>query len=456
MVPPRPRPGWPSASESRCRRHARSPSSQRRPRSCPTWWGPCARATSPLTRCAPSSTWRPAATDRELSDQAKERSVRELVEVARDAAAAGQVCFCIPFTFRTRQPLPALQRRAPHHVAPAAHRGVRRGPRPVSTRGLALSPLTRQAPLDQRRGDGFMGIVDSATPGAGVQGRRRPAGPPSDPATAPNPFFVVAHVPLEALVEESGETSELAGELEHHGLIDVETVQRIACDATVVVAVDDHGRATPCTRAGRGASLPAPSDERSSAGTATAGIRAVATSLLPSSTTSSPWKPGGGTDLPNLVLLCRHHHGVVHRKGWSLSGDANEELSIVGPTRPGHGLAPFAPLDEGDGTAVGGSSRVGVEPIARAATRADPYATLMGEPGAKPEADDASPSARCRLSPTTCATPAGAGGTGASAARSPRTTRPQPRRRRPRSLPAGWAPGVAPPRGWEGRLRRDA
>jgi len=45
-----------------------------------------------------------------------------------------------------------------------------------------------------------------------------------------------------------------------------------------------------------------------------------------------PWKPGGGTDLPNLVLLCRHHHGVVHRKGWSLTGNANQELSIKTPT----------------------------------------------------------------------------------------------------------------------------
>ena len=27
---------------------------------------------------------------------------------------------------------------------------------------------------------------------------------------------------------------------------------------------------------------------------------------------------GGHTDLPNLVLLCRHHHGVTHRRGWSL------------------------------------------------------------------------------------------------------------------------------------------
>ena len=46
-------------------------------------------------------------------------------------------------------------------------------------------------------------------------------------------------MPLENLVDETGDKSELAAELEHHGLIDVETVQRIACDATVVVAVDD-------------------------------------------------------------------------------------------------------------------------------------------------------------------------------------------------------------------------
>ncbi len=29
------------------------------------------------------------------------------------------------------------------------------------------------------------------------------------------------------------------------------------------------------------------------------------------------WEDGGSTDLTNMLLLCRHHHGVVHRAGWS-------------------------------------------------------------------------------------------------------------------------------------------
>ena len=49
-------------------------------------------------------------------------------------------------------------------------------------------------------------------------------------------YVVVAHVPLAALADE---TSELAGELERDGLISSETVRRIACDATVAIAVDD-------------------------------------------------------------------------------------------------------------------------------------------------------------------------------------------------------------------------
>jgi hypothetical protein len=47
--------------------------------------------------------------------------------------------------------------------------------------------------------------------------------------------------------------------------------------------------------------------------------------------TSSPG-PGGKTDLDNLALVCLYHHGLVHRKGWTMSGNANEELTFVGPS----------------------------------------------------------------------------------------------------------------------------
>ena len=87
-----------------------------------------------------------------------------------------------------------------------------------------------ETPLDQRRCDAFSGLMASATPGATMA--------PGE-ATTKRPFLVVAHVALDALVEGSAEPGELAGELEHDGLIDVETVRRIACDATITIGVDD-------------------------------------------------------------------------------------------------------------------------------------------------------------------------------------------------------------------------
>ena len=80
-------------------------------------------------------------------------------------------------------------------------------------------PSVGETPLDRRRADAFMGIIQDSK---------------GSPATA-SPYVVVAHVPLGALVQESGEESTLAGELEHGGLIDTDTVRRIACDATIAV-----------------------------------------------------------------------------------------------------------------------------------------------------------------------------------------------------------------------------
>jgi len=83
-----------------------------------------------------------------------------------------------------------------------------------------------------------------------------------------SPYVVVVHAALETLADES---SELAGELgKRDGLISAETVRRLACDATVMVALDDEF-ATRCTRAGPGDFRPARSAERSCEGIDIAG-----------------------------------------------------------------------------------------------------------------------------------------------------------------------------------------
>ena len=44
------------------------------------------------------------------------------------------------------------------------------------------------------------------------------------------------------------------------------------------------------------------------------------------------WKPDQGpTNLDNLALLCIHHHGLVHSKQWTMSGNANDVLTFIGP-----------------------------------------------------------------------------------------------------------------------------
>jgi hypothetical protein len=136
-------------------------------------------------------------------------------------------------------------------------------------------------------------------------------------------------VPLRTLTDED---SELAGELEHRGLIDAVVARRLACDATLVVALDDDVGHTMYE--GRARRDPTPTQRREL-------WRRDRHCRFPgcrNATFVNPhhlrwWKRDNGkTDLDNLALLCEHHHGLVHSKAWKLEGDANGELRFVGPS----------------------------------------------------------------------------------------------------------------------------
>jgi len=44
------------------------------------------------------------------------------------------------------------------------------------------------------------------------------------------------------------------------------------------------------------------------------------------------WQDGGTTDLHNLALLCRHHHGVTHRSNWTMTVTADQWFTWTTPT----------------------------------------------------------------------------------------------------------------------------
>jgi hypothetical protein len=255
--------------------------------------------------------------DRELRARADECSVRQLADLARSTReAAGRAPD--PDHDHDRRFLRFNDRfRTLSVQLPRESYAEARACLEMRARGV---PSDGETPWDQRLCDAFMELVRSSGGGRGTS------------ASTTSPYVVVAHVPLAALVEESGETSGLVGELERDGLLSCETVRRIACDATIVLAVDDDVGHTMYE--GRARREPSDTQRREI-------MRRDRHCRFPGCTNVTfsnvhhvqHWKAGGHTDLDNLALLCVHHHHLVHSGGWTMTGDANTELTFVGPSR---------------------------------------------------------------------------------------------------------------------------
>jgi Domain of unknown function (DUF222) len=103
--------------------------------------------------------------------------------------------------------------------------------------------------------------------------------------------------------------------------VDVATLRRLACDASLVPAVLG-GRGEPLDL-GRSRRLVSPAQRRALA------IRdgrcrfpgCDRTAEWCDAHHTTPWWAGGRTDLDELVLLCRRHHVIVHEDRWTLVRD---------------------------------------------------------------------------------------------------------------------------------------
>jgi Domain of unknown function (DUF222)/HNH endonuclease len=256
-------------------------------------------------------------TDAELSEQARHCTVRELAELGRaqrgpapDQSDADYESRSVRFNdnFRT----------VTAQLPPESYAEVRTC---LETRAKDL-PSDGETRWDQRLCDALLHLVRGGSSRMGTRAR----------AASSRSYLVVAHTPVTALLDEENEPSTLCASLESNGLISVDTLRRVACDATIVIAVDDDVGHTMYE--GRARRFPTGAQRREIQ-------RRDRQCRFPGCTNATftdvhhvkPWVAARGcTDLDNLVLLCEYHHRQVHSRQWSMTGDANVELTFVGPT----------------------------------------------------------------------------------------------------------------------------
>jgi hypothetical protein len=188
---------------------------------------------------------------------------------------------------------------------------------------------------EQRRADavGLLAEIMLASPDvpAGTSTPRRPR--------RADRFQVVLHVDAEALVEDAVEgQSVLAGGGQR---VPAETSRRIACDADVV-EIHHDAAGTPLDVGRRRRTVPIAirraleHRDRHCRFPGCENRHCDAHHVV-------HWADGGGTELDNLVLLCRRHHRAVHEGGFRVEVAGRGEVQFFRPGGARMEQAPVAP-----------------------------------------------------------------------------------------------------------------
>jgi hypothetical protein len=159
------------------------------------------------------------------------------------------------------------------------------------------------------------GAADDAAPDAAPGDQRETAATPVSGTRAAR-YQVMLHVELDALRQDDPTCGAGCSHLDDGVRVSHETSRRLTCDAAVVpLFLDDQGRianlghqrrvVNPALRRAleardRGCRFPG------------CGLRYNEAHHI------RHWADGGETSLENCVLLCRHHHRLVHEGGWRM------------------------------------------------------------------------------------------------------------------------------------------
>ena len=166
-------------------------------------------------------------------------------------------------------------------------------------------------------------------------------------SSAADRYQVVVHVDEETLHGGAGRAD-----------APLETVKRLACDASIVVVTEDD-RGTPLTvsRKHRNVSTPLRralwSRDRHCTFPGCHRARFVDAHHV------EHWVDGGETTVDNLVLLCSYHHRLLHEGGYRIRRDYRGELYFVradGRAIPRCGYRENDYIDDAEDPPMGGSS----------------------------------------------------------------------------------------------------
>jgi len=190
----------------------------------------------------------------------------------------------------------------------------------ATTATKVTAETSEPEPIAARRADALADVAETYMNNSGSSG-----------STADR-YQVVVHVTADDVP--SGQTSEIedgphvtaeTSEIEDGPHVTAETSRRIACDSSVVnIKEDENGE--PLSIGRRSRSIPPPM--RRALGIRDGGCR------FPGCTNNrfvdghhiEHWADGGETSMDNLVLLCRHHHHLVHEGGFDCKKSADGEI----------------------------------------------------------------------------------------------------------------------------------